>query len=357
MIEPESSTANIFLTNLPFLLSPADVSQYVDTLKLSKSLSIYQNERPYDIKPDHIHWRFADAYLGPSLNEKGFCSDFEYWMDLNPKEETKSFRDEVINAAQLLAQQANGRKIALCLSGGSDSEVIARVLCSLGIDFQGYFLSFWNQNISNYLEFVEPLQKDLSIDVKVIELEKKYFFEEFAPMQFLKFGCEYPTYLAMLYLFNHIPMDEFIVTGEGDIDKQGDLYVKLANGVKSSGGNLLVPYCTSEIIYRLWAQKNQRHGQFYFFNSTPSLVLATLRNKHLKFEFPHLDAKEIIYSSFPEVQKRRKTNNWEGDLFKLNRLLRTRLFELAARNSLMKDWRPAIGSFQDLSPAQFCHRD
>jgi hypothetical protein len=331
------------------IISPIKLKQNGFAPQLSSSASIYQNGIYYDNRPGHINWRIDNQIFSDFFYNDQYCPNFEYWLELGSFTNSNGFRSEVFSAVKKLSEvYGSGMTFAVCLSGGIDSEIIIRAMKLLGLKFQAYFLSFWNQNIENYECFIKPIESELGFKTNILVLNKDMFINKLIYEHFELYGCELPTYLAMLYLFDKIPKHECIVVGEGDLDKQGALYTRMSNSIPKMK-NGCIPFTTSEVLYRIWSQKNRRYGEYYFFSSTEQLIVSVLKDVSLRVQFPHVDTKEVIYSNFPEIKRRRKTNNWEGENFKLNKEIRSRLFSYAQRSDKFKLWAPACGSFQDLS--------
>lgn len=296
------------------------------------------------INPHFIQWGFGDSPLGSSISARS--SDFHYWLTPSIAKKNYTYKDEVVSACKLLDKKRAGKTIALCLSGGTDSEVIAITLKKLGIPFEMYFLDNWSINRETYTKWVAPFAKQMNQTVHVVGLGREYFLEEHARKSFKQHGCEFPTYLAMTYLFERIPGDQFIVTGDGDLDRKGELFEYIGNKypAPSNEDGIYLPFATSSIAYRVWAELNQRPGEYYFFSSTPELLASILTNPEFKIKYPFSDAKEMIYSSFPEMVRRPKTTNWDHAVAKRENTWIRRSLRKFAFHQGFDFWKPALGT-------------
>lgn len=190
---------------------------------------------------------------------------------------------EVRKACELINHRRKNKTVALCYSGGMDSEIIARNLIDLEIPFELYFLNIWGINKASFKEWGNPFIKETKKAFHEIFLDRVYFYEDYCLRLFREFGCELPTYIALTYLFEQIPKDNFIVVGDGDLDRTGSLYQHIAAQTPFSNLNLnQLPFSASVVLFERWAKKNSREGEFTFFQSTPELIASVLMIQILK---------------------------------------------------------------------------
>lgn len=281
---------------------------------------------------DAIHWSFGGLnYTSPMVAKS---TDFRAWVTPCLERRSYSFKEEVVNACQALDKRRAGAPIALCYSGGVDSEVIAYNLKRMGIPFEMYFLDIFGVNAKIYEDYVKPFSRKLGKEVHVVHMSGDYFHGEYAQKVFNEFGFESPTYLAMTYLFEQLPAHQFIVTGDGDLDRVGDLYryIGAQNPVPHGTPGVHIAYSSSSVLYHLWAQKNQRAGE-YFFYTAPKLIAATLTDRQFQTKYPLSFTKNLIHTAFPEIPMRPKTTNWDDKgAAKHNAFLRRTLRQHATRS-------------------------
>lgn len=292
-----------------------------------------------------VRWSFGGVEKASPVAVSS--SDFHYSFSPSIIRKRYSFRAEVFRACEKIDQKRAGKTVALCLSGGVDSEIIALALRQRGIPFELYFLDNWGLNRDTYTSWVKPLENKLGKKAHVVGLGREYFLEDYSKEVFSKLGFEYPTYLAMTYLFSRIPHDQYIVVGDGDLDRAGDLYSYLGQklSLKSGQQGLQIPFSSASVAYALWAEMNKRPGEYYFFSSTPELIAATVTDPRYLARYPYSETKEVIYGEFPEIGRRRKTTNWDGILAqKENWTIRHMLRRHAIKKLQWDFWQPAMGT-------------
>ncbi|OFZ28625.1 MAG: hypothetical protein A2622_05915 [Bdellovibrionales bacterium RIFCSPHIGHO2_01_FULL_40_29] len=312
---------------------------------MGRNSGIYSDDEYYDILPQFIEWR-TDSIKYSSPMQSRSCN-FKYIFKPIIEKKEYHFKREVQRAVELLVQQSAGAPIAVCISGGVDSEIIARTLKENAIDFELFFLSNWGLNNSVLVDFVKPLAQELGAKLHIIDLEYDFFREQYVPESFFKYGCHFPTYIALTYLFSKIPKNYFIVVGEGDLEKKGVAYEKLY--IKSNSLLCLdknsIPIMINEIFYRIWAQDNQRKGQFYFYNSTPELVASMWTRSDYKKAFPFFGTKAAIANMYPELKPRVKSTNWEEDSQNNRKEILNYLWNLKSQRTEFDFWDKHMGCF------------
>ncbi len=277
--------------------------------------------------------------------------DFKYWYAPSiERNHPYEFRAEVSRACKLLDQKRLGKSIALCYSGGVDSEIIALTLHELNIPFEMYFLDIWGLNRPAFDAHASDFLKMISKKIQIIRASRAYFYETHCPKVFSQFGVEFPTYLALTYLFDQIPESEFIVVGEGKLERRGALFEKIfkANQIVNGRGELILPFSTSSSFFYSWAEKNQREGEFYFFSSTPQLIASVIQSPLLRVTSEFSDTKEIVHSSFPEIRRRRRSTNWENGAISENKNIRASLRVLGEEAPFWKSENHALVNVQNI---------
>jgi hypothetical protein len=294
--------------------------------------------------PDRFyHWSFGgQPYANPVQAQS---MDFRFWFTPAADHRLYSFRDEVFAACRELDKKRAGKPVALCYSGGVDSEVIATAMHQLGIPFELYFLDFWGLNRDVHEQWAKPLAAKWGKEVNVVSLNREFFLQEYATSTFAQLGCESPTYLGLTYLFSQIPADRFIVTGDGDLDRQGSLFSHIGQHVGQGPIESLgsIAFSANSVVYENWAAIHQRTGAFYFYRSTPGLVAAAISDPLFQASYPFSNTKKLVHAAFPEVQSRPKTTNWEGNMAE-NRLIRRWLEKHAQRLDGFGFWQRLAGT-------------
>jgi hypothetical protein len=292
---------------------------------------------------EFTHWTWKNAVDQPDADEQ----EFKFWFDPVIERRPYDFRQEVVRAAEKLDSLRQGKTLAVCVSGGLDSEVLVRTIHQLGLPYEMYFLDNWGRNRDTFQQWVKPLAQELNRKVQVVSLDRSYFYDQYAPQVFGELSCDAPTSLMMTYLFKSIPQDQYIVTGSGGLDRSGDLYEFLADKhpVAKDYHGIPIPVSTSSVAYDIWAKTAKREGEWYFFHSTPELIAATLLHPGVKIAYPLVQTNAMITATFPEVATRAKTTNWDSPLAKIeNSELRLKLAHHSANFEHQKNWFPAIGT-------------
>jgi hypothetical protein len=282
--------------------------------------SIYKDKEIYDNKGDHIYWS-VNGYRFGSFDYKMSASqyfrfDYEIPFDIV----FTDYQTEVRNGLIKIYQKYK-KTLAICVSG-RDSEIILREAVYLGIPCKIYFLDFWG--INQWMrKVVEDLSKELSVELIVVSLTEQQCMEEVIFDSYKIMSTLKPTYLCIPYLFKNIPADEFIVAGEGDLAKDNPVYNTFMPKNLTNG----IPILSSEIVYRIWAQKNERYGEFYFHSSTPELILSAY-NHPLVYKSPPMIYTDKMYDQYwPELKFKQKTANFENSTDTIN-LIKTILLNL-----------------------------
>jgi hypothetical protein len=303
---------------------------------------------PVSANGGFFQWSFGDK-AGVSCVEAG-SDHFE--IQLRPCLERRQydFRQEVLKACELLDKRRQGKTIALCYTGGIDSELIARSLASLSIPFELYFLDIWGLNRSHFDQWSPHLLKELGKEAHVVSLSKERFYTEQVSKVFPVMGCEYPTYISLAYLFEQIPQDQFIVVGDGDLDRSAKLYGEIAKRFPQyTGRKSALPFSASRVAYLLWAKHHRREGEFYFFGSTPELMAAAFSDPSFECFYPHSSTRKMILRHFPEIADRAKTTNWDSAAaVRENAWARARVKRLVKDMPGMHFWQGGIGTVADL---------
>lgn len=112
--------------------------------------------------------------------------------------------------------KSQNKKLGLFLSGGIDSEIIARTYLELGIDFEPYFILFKNDLNSHEKEYVDKFSKQNNKSINLIEVDiYKWIWDENGLEKYAK---KYKTFdLAtplQLWAREQISNDYSIVSGQ-----------------------------------------------------------------------------------------------------------------------------------------------
>jgi hypothetical protein len=305
------------LSGIPFL--PKEVSSYLEMASNNPNTPTTNQTKNepslgYDIIPPYFHWRFGNEYRGNLHTSKS--SEFEVWLTPEIERKEYNFRTAVINKCMDIDKKRDGKPIALCYGGGESSEVIALALKEIGIPFDLYFADTWRLNIRSRITHAEPFAKKIGVPLRVIGIDKDTFELEELKKNTITYGADNPNFSIMTNLFNAIPDTHFIVTGSGHLERSGAFYAEIgkANPIPEGAESYYRPFLTRHINFYQWAQKNNRVGEFYFFQSSQELIASVIQDPIVHRNYPFYSHNQLIYSSFPEITPRAKSTNWEGDL-------------------------------------------
>lgn len=246
------------------------------------------------IVPLHVSWSFGGEEFAPIDQHVPFVFEYKNLDWGNPGDLKTAVREGIRRLSI-----GSGKPLAICLSG-SDSEIIAREAHRLALPFELYFLNIWGNNTVEQGVAAE-IAKEFGKTLNVVHLDKDTAFASVIPANFAKLGAAKPTYLVLPYLFQRIPATMFIVCGEGDPDKNHSAY---------KFGPNEIPIGTTEIFYRQWALENNRDGEFYFYASTPELVVSYTKHPLISRSENVISTTSVKYMTWPELKYRNRTNNW-----------------------------------------------
>lgn len=277
------------------------------------------------------------------------------------------FDQEVLEAAKLCAEKANG-KIVVCFSGGIDSEVIVRALHKLGIDFVA--LSIVYNEWHNYHDVWHAVNccKELGIKHTIHEFDLEsfirsgmdYYYDNgyfsndlkiyyLLRMEFMKIGSQYGDYVIKgsgEQRFELLHKPTLTVIGHNNCDQY--LNDETEVGVMHS------PALNNVLRYM---KEFNISGNPYFFYSTPELCAAYQQIPIVEWTFTQpkyysnwtatFMTKALAYHSvYPNLVGRKKFNGFEKVKQETLDLFKTKISEFDKHN-LPKQWMPLF-QFREL---------
>lgn len=303
----------------------------------------------YDTIPPYLHWSFGNNYRSNPVDAGSL--DLRIWFSPTAERKAYNFRDEVFKKCKEIDAKRNNKPVALCYSGGESSEIIAVAMRELGIPFELYYLDNWLLNQANRKNFAEPFAKKMGVPLNVISISEQFFDQEILRSDFAESGLDHPTPILMKYLFSVIPSTHFIVTGSGNLERSGrkNEIIGSSHKPEPSFKDFSWTFSSSHVAYYDWATKNNRPGEYYFFQSSPGLLLSVMESQMIKREYPQVDIRGLIYSQFPEITPRAKSTNWDSPIA-MEQLFefRERLVGESKRRG-MKYWRLSAGCTANLA--------
>lgn len=254
-------------------------------------------------------------------------SNFETWVDEAEKKvmfgfkpitrQPMSWREELVEAARQI-RAATDRPLYLCLSGGIDSEVMARAFVEAGIEFQA--LAMRHVQYTNEHEMIYAIDwcAKNNVNLNFLPLDTADFFtrgiEKYISMGYYGGVTTFSiyTYLYMMEYINEIGGSAVMGMGEPIFANKKD------------------QICLEFLSYRhtsyRFLQINKNHVHFpWFFLSTPELLASYLREELVDLivsdpryyasplpNFMQSLEKPIVYHKyFPDMMRRPKGTGWE----------------------------------------------
>ena len=224
----------------------------------------------YKNLPDHVWWSINGVPYSKFRDflDKGIkLETFDYQILANSPIEAKSFRQECLEAAQLLPNT----HLAIPVSG-SDSEIVARSAHAAGKTATIYYEDYpWAD--TSYKEKSQQLAKELGYEWIGFEADYDECLERMKHYS-VALGSMSRGFLISLGMFDKIPKEQFIVGGLGELEKDGWIYKHtLENCIGEDWDKeIIIPCPPTEMIWWLYGELTQREGMWTFFNSTLPLI-------------------------------------------------------------------------------------
>lgn len=216
----------------------------------------------------------------------------------------KSFHEEALRAARLIHKNAKGKPIWISLSGGIDSEFVARVFLEANIPFNAATLVY-DSNINEYdvnhcRDFCEKY--DITLHEFNLDLEKFLDNEMFDyAFDLRSVSPQFPT-----HAFLWDKLDGFIVAGHGDpifIKKNKQWFFQIQE--------------KEDTIYR-YLEDRKIDGATGFYAYTPELLLSFILEKEISNMFlspEYYDIVQVKYkvyeNCYPDMVRREKKTGFE----------------------------------------------
>ena len=191
-------------------------------------------------------------------------------------------------------KQKNISSVALLLSG-IDSEMIANSLYNLKIPTEHYFFHILGVN-DHLKELVESISKKYNTKLNIFEDTLENVLN-YTLNNFHKNYVAYPLYSAIPYFIDKIPNNQYIVIGEGDLEKR-DLvkYFKIYE-TKSNNDDksFYIPMHLCEVTYKMALNNANREGESNFYSRNFNLWHHILKdNRLITNEKYYYDPKTVL---------------------------------------------------------------
>ena len=296
------------------------------------------NTMPQQIQfSDHHHWQFGWG--------KGLYNFHEQqqplWVTFGPcRHEPKPLDVEIATAVKRIANNTT-RPIYVAMSGGIDSELIARMMIQERIPFKPVIVQFEEDYNKQDIAYAFEFCKDQQLSPEIIKLDILQFFKTCRKTPYILTNC---AHLMQMHIMRHVhQLGGMTVIGVGE------------QRYKNVEGKIVVPVPQERIAVTHFMQAEQIEGVSAFYCYTPELMLSLLREaKEIGFEdiekFAH-NIKEAIYQKFwPDLKPRPKFSGFEK-IGKKRLMVQTRL-----RKILLKKYGRTVFSNVQISVDSLEHQ-
>jgi hypothetical protein len=206
-----------------------------------------------------------------------------------PEKKISTPFDQGVQDVQYFYDKLKQKKITLCLSGGIDSEAMARVYLAAGVEFEVAFLRFKDDlnlfDISTNIEFCKSNNiKHHFIDLDIIQFLESGTFLEWAE----KYECQSPQLATHLWLLDQV---------DGTPCLSGNPIAPIWNNQKwffiGLPGELHATYFKYFFI-------NSREGMPWFFLYSPELIKSFF---HLPCMQPYINQQILNPAQYTYLEK------------------------------------------------------
>jgi len=223
---------------------------------------------------------------------------------------TSSYQNELKRTSDLVYKDY-GKDFALFLSGGTDSEIVARNFVDIGIKPKCFVIKFKDDyNLSDVNEAID-LAKELNLDINIIDFDVKDFLHSGEASQFgQELQCTQITYLMVYHSILKIGMPA--VMG-------GEVFLKRNINTDPSTWFYCIRENEDASAMRFSLKYNLPLVNEYF-SYTPELLLYYLEHQDIKnlvstrynYKLTSVSSKNAILKKLvPEIRVRKKTHGFE----------------------------------------------
>jgi hypothetical protein len=244
--------------------------------------------------------------------------------------EPLSFSGEIIEAAQLCKEKANG-KIVVCFSGGIDSEIVCRALQYVGANFTA--ITFAYNNWCNHYDVNNAISTcdELGLLKRIINLDIEHFIDykidEYHEMGYIGnniYRFLQIEFIKLAQLYGDYPI---LCSGEQRFmlkNLTDNQYVNNTNALKYQDNNetgILINAGSTNVLN--YINDNKINANPYFLYTSAELMAAyqqipivdfSLKQKNFySSEVMTYEMKIIAYhNTWPNLRWRKKSNGYEG---------------------------------------------
>ena len=291
--------------------------------------------------PYTIDNHFTFGYNGvPFAEKKNYETDKFFCTYSRCSREPGSFKQECINTANEVSLQAKqlDRIPYLFLSGGLDSEVVAKAFLDAGVDFKVISFRFKNNFSSHEIHYIDKFIKKHNLEHSYYDIDPDWLLTSEAEDYLYQSQCSQSEMLPHMKLIKHVwaNLKGFPVLGNGDLYVSKDIAIDWI--FDRSKPKYQWNYIEYEYIlaWNRFAVKNNILGCLGFFMHNPEIVLAMIRepdmhdciNNYIPYKMSSRSTKTVVYiKSWNDLEPRLKYHGSEqlaGRCIDLNRKYSTK---------------------------------
>ena len=248
------------------------------------------------------------------VDEQNKTADVKFYKTSRP---VMPWRDELLNAARHI-RNSTDRPLYLCLSGGIDSEVMARAFVEAGIKFEALTMRHMQYTNDHEVAYATEFCRKYNIKLHYLPIDLTEFFVNIIPDYIAKgYNGGVTTFSVYTYLYM---IEAIYKMGGSAVIGMGEPVLR------NIEGNVFMEF----ILYRYNTYKflmdNPEHTHFpWFFLQTPELLAAYFNEPLVKLltsdpsyyeaKFPiwlqSLEKSIVYHKHFPEMRRRGKGTGWE----------------------------------------------
>lgn len=247
---------------------------------------------------DNNHWRFGWGEGLYNFHDQLYG----LWATFGPcRYEPKTFDIEVAIAARKIAEAAT-KPIYVTMSGGLDSELVARTFLQERIPFTPLIAQYENDYNKDDVSYAFAFCKAHNLTPEVLNIDIVPFFRDSVRTPYILTNC---AHVLQMHLMRHAnKLGGMAIIGVGE-----QRYIE-------ENGKICVPVPQERIAVTHFMQAENVQGVSAFYCYTPEMMLSFLREARAHgFEgmaqFAH-NIKEYVYRKFwPDLEKRPKYSGFE----------------------------------------------
>lgn len=223
-----------------------------------------------------------------------------------------SWREEVLHTASNIGKLAD-KPIALWLSGGIDSEVVARAFLELGIDFTAISFKHSTGTNDHDIRWAKKFCAENNINHKILTFDTDYFFN-IKVQEYISMGIRSPRvwrYFQLFMIETSEQMGMCGVLGSGE-----QLY-------KTIDGKICLQYRSDLTIIPQWCEQHNVLHFPYFYQQNSEIFASYIKTDFISCllscpdnfvnVLPNgsLEKMMVIHRFWPAIERRRKFDGFE----------------------------------------------